>query len=1024
MKFLTSKILLLACLFALAIVTQTTKATDSTDWSIAVLDELIAATPTNATTVEIGDMLVPLDYLKGWRNKLAGGPQPKLAFNNGFTAWTSGNVYYAFDSSVAATNQKVFLDCCAEWATFANLHFIQRTAQANYILVSNNPTLGGGQSAVGMIGGAQLLQLGPSAWSHATVCHEVGHALGLCHEHQRSDRDSFVTVYTNYATAGHAADFVLLTSSLNKGPYDFLSVMHYARNAFSTNTATNTIVPLPAYTQFLNIMGQRFDPVLSTNDRAGMAQVYGAGPTLSSVVTNTLDSGPGSLRAALYYAFDHPGTTITFNIPVTDSGYSNNVFNILPTDTLPGLWNATTLDATTEPINSNPSGPEILLNGVLTWTPSVFPSGLRFRGTNNTARGFTINNFPWCSGLFDGTNCTGNTLSACYLGVDPTGNFPVTNGLYPVQISGGAVGNMVGGVTTSARNIISGSTTRGVYITDLGTRSNTVVGNFIGLNALGSTAVSNLYAGVQITASANNNFIGPSNCISGNLVFGVLIGNCSNNVVRNNFIGLNSAGTAGIGNGGIGVWLFNGTQSNTVTGNVVSGNGNDGVRLDGSGVQGNVVSGNTIGLDVSGVSLVPNASAGIDLYYGPQFNQIGGNTPSARNVVSGNSGDGIFLAGSGTTQNWIAGNYIGLNPAGTAARPNGNSGIDLYNGASANVVGGIGGGRNFISGNNSYAVFIGFSSNGNLLQGNTIGLDALNSNSIPNAGPGVFIYSGANSNVIGGVTLGAANLISGNAGDGLQAVDSTNNTIRGNSIFNNSGLAITLYNGANNLLTAPTLSSAIVGTNTTVSGTYNGASGQAFQLDFYSDAAAQAQTYLGSIAVNGMGASSPFTAKLGALLTTGRNVTATATDPAGNTSQLSTSVAVSMTSSPNDGIPDAWRAKYFGGSGTTTNSQSASFADSDGDGMSNYQEFLAGTNPTNSASVFKLIAQNPVATTNAVALNSANGIVYRVLYRDDLAAGNWNILADQIIGTGTNIFLTDPAANSLTKRFYRGQVLW
>jgi len=47
-----------------------------------------------------------------------------------------------------------------------------------------------------------------------------------------------------------------------------------------------------------------------------------------------------------------------------------------------------------------------------------------------------------------------------------------------------------------------------------------------------------------------------------------------------------------------------------------------------------------------------------------------------------------------------------------------------------------------------------------------------------------------------------------------------------------------------------------------------------------------------------------------------------------------------------------------------------------------------------------------------------------VLYRDDLASGFWNILADQIIGTGTNIFLSDPAAPWLANRFYRAQVLW
>ena len=61
----------------------------------------------------------------------------------------------------------------------------------------------------------------------------------------------------------------------------------------------------PGFTQFINIIGAVVDRTLSKLDRAGMAQVYG-NPSVapSAVVTNTNDSGPGSLRAAIYYAFD------------------------------------------------------------------------------------------------------------------------------------------------------------------------------------------------------------------------------------------------------------------------------------------------------------------------------------------------------------------------------------------------------------------------------------------------------------------------------------------------------------------------------------------------------------------------------------------------------------------------------------------------------------------------------------------------------------------------------------------------
>jgi Tol biopolymer transport system component len=91
-----------------------------------------------------------------------------------------------------------------------------------------------------------------------------------------------------------------------------------------------------------------------------------------------------------------------------------------------------------------------------------------------------------------------------------------------------------------------------------------------------------------------------------------------------------------------------------------------------------------------------------------------------------------------------------------------------------------------------------------------------------------------------------------------------------------------------------------------------------------------------------------------------------------------------------DGIPDEWRAYYFGGTGTTTNSQSCATCDPDGDGMSNLQEFLAGTDPTNPSSVLSLQVTS-VTSGGSITLSwpAVPGKIYSVQYTESLGAPDW-----------------------------------
>src|SRR5262249_57816492 len=108
-------------------------------------------------------------------------------------------------------------------------------------------------------------------------------------------------------------------------------------------------------------------------------------------------------------------------------------------------------------------------------------------------------------------------------------------------------------------------------------------------------------------------------------------------------------------------------------------------------------------------------------------NTIGGSPAAARNVISGNTTDGVRISGTGTTGNVVAGNYIGTNAAGTAAVPNVQQGVNLA-GAPSNFVGTDALGtaspatRNVISGNGDNGVRVtGAGACHNLIPGHFIG---------------------------------------------------------------------------------------------------------------------------------------------------------------------------------------------------------------------------------------------------------------------------------------------------------------
>ena len=123
--------------------------------------------------------------------------------------------------------------------------------------------------------------------------------------------------------------------------------------------------------------------------------------------------------------------------------------------------------------------------------------------------------------------------------------------------------------------------------------------------------------------------------------------------------------------------VTNNTVGGTITSdrNIISGNSTDGIDLVGTttptNTTGNVIDGNAIGTNAAGTGSVSNGNDGVNISAGATNNTVGGSAADQMNLISGNINAGIVIAGAGTSDNTIAGNFIGVDQTGNAALANG-----------------------------------------------------------------------------------------------------------------------------------------------------------------------------------------------------------------------------------------------------------------------------------------------------------------------------------------------------------------
>jgi len=438
-----------------------------------------------------------------------------------------------------------------------------------------------------------------------------------------------------------------------------------------------------------------------SNNTSEFSQVFQTPESCVPVVTNTADSGPGSLRAAIDCANSMPGMdTISFNIP------GAGVHTISPTSALPAITDPVVIDGYTQP-GASPNTLAIGDNAVLLIEIDGSSAGSDVNGLTISAgmsmvRGLVINRFVSSSaaggnGIALTTN-GGDQIEGNFIGTDLSGASARGNSFGLSIVSG--VNDTIGGTSAAARNVVSANVADGVAVYNFAATGTLIQGNYIGTNAGGTSALGNGFWGVEADGSSVT--IGGAGAGAGNVIAGSgfdgILANGASGTIMGNYIGLNATGTAKLANSGAGVLVHgsNVTIGGALAGagNVISGNTSHGVNIvdGGNGISGVLIQGNRIGTDAAGVANLGNGGFGVRLFAGGEVpvgatnNTIGGTAAGAGNVIAFNGQGGITIAG---TSSAFAAATIGNRISGNSIFSNIGLGIDLGgDGVTPNTPGG------------------------------------------------------------------------------------------------------------------------------------------------------------------------------------------------------------------------------------------------------------------------------------------------------------------------------------------------
>lgn len=223
--------------------------------------------------------------------------------------WPQSVVPYTLDWAFSTTHKNEIKAQLAYMESNFGVNFVERTNQANYIHFTYLPSshFACGTSPLGMQGGKQEVRLNTDCVKQRTIVHETLHSLGYYHEHNRSDRDSYITV--NWSNLNDCYDSFKISSDIEtENPYDIKSIMHYG-----SMTSGNCVYD-PSEPMFTTIFGDHVAPSLSLSalDKETLQSDYGytAGTQINWNSHACYGEGSaqwGSIAGAAYYQVEVKG---------------------------------------------------------------------------------------------------------------------------------------------------------------------------------------------------------------------------------------------------------------------------------------------------------------------------------------------------------------------------------------------------------------------------------------------------------------------------------------------------------------------------------------------------------------------------------------------------------------------------------------------------------------------------------------------------------------------------------------------